>query len=564
MTKSKNSSFTTALVKSRLLPFHALIGALFLMILIGCGPDADEEEIILKKQQELIDQANANGQTQEFLRLSKELYDTAQNGHSEDFKAKAASSYAQALVITGQGETAKPLLFETLETAIKNNSDILKLEAYNGLGLCELFSTQNNFSAAEYFIKALRLVPDEDKATQMNILSNLTSVMGLNRDTTALKYAFQCRELARQQKNPVLETTACLNIGTQMGFRKKYDEQIKWVKEAAKVVPESMRPQVDYHFSDALVMQGKPDEAAPYIDRALAAIGKNENLQSHARPDAYYEKATVLSAQNKIQESMKWLDRLDSLMALGLGKHLEKSVCLLKSKNHEKSGNLKEALEYEKKYAKIIIDQADLNRTNILKAKEVALDVMQKENTIEEQQKRVVFHRRLLEAALLFIALLAILCHHIYRMYARQHRLMTIIVKRAEDQQQKLRQQKANADSRNAELFERIEQLVVTERLYESPDLSRYMLAERLGTNERYVTDAIKQFAGVGFPQYVSNARVKAAEQALHDPKNAHVSFGQLCTQFGFTSLPVFNTCFKRATGMTPSTYRAIALEKAG
>ena len=543
--------------------FSVALYAFGMMILMGCAPNADEEEIILERHQKLIDEANANGQTQKFLRLSKELYNVAQNGHTEEFWGKAACSYAQALVLTGQGDTAKPLLFDALEVAFKNNNDNIKLEAYNGLGLYELLSSRNNFTAAEYFIKALHLVPREDEATRMSILSNLTSVMGLNRDTSALKYAFQCRELARRLKNPMLETTACLNIGTQMAFRKKYDEQMKWVKEAAKTAPENMRPQVDYHTSDALLMQDRPDEAARYIDRALSTIGKNENLQCHIRPDACYEKAAVMSKQGKVLESMKWLGRLDSMMSQGQGKHLEKSACLLKSKNYEKLGNLHDALEYEKKYAKIVNEQADLNRTNLLKAKEVALDVMYKEKTIEEQQKRVSLHRRLLEGTLVFIVFLAILCHYIYRMYARQHRLMTIIVKRAEDQQQKQLRQKANADHRHSEVFERIEQLVVKERLYESPNLSREMLAERLGINERYITEAIKHIAGVGFPQYVCNVRVKAAEQALHDPKNAHVSFGQLCTQFGFTSLPVFNTQFKKVTGMTPSTYRAIALKEA-
>lgn len=83
-----------------------------------------------------------------------------------------------------------------------------------------------------------------------------------------------------------------------------------------------------------------------------------------------------------------------------------------------------------------------------------------------------------------------------------------------------------------------------------------------LGTSHTYVSEAIKQVTGKSFPQYIGDLRQQEAERMLHDPTCDTSSLKMLYEKIGFASFSAFYKSFKKATGMSPSSYLQIIQEE--
>lgn len=148
-------------------------------------------------------------------------------------------------------------------------------------------------------------------------------------------------------------------------------------------------------------------------------------------------------------------------------------------------------------------------------------------------------------------------------MYRKQRKLMTLVVERAQSGKDKeIEMEKENrkkTDDKHVELFRRLKEEVEDRQLYKDPTLSRESLAELLGTNRTYITDAVKAMTGMTLPQYISRLRINEAERLMHDMTTDVSNLSQLSQSLGFASPSAFQTAFKRQTGMTLSAYRNIA-----
>jgi AraC-like DNA-binding protein len=87
-------------------------------------------------------------------------------------------------------------------------------------------------------------------------------------------------------------------------------------------------------------------------------------------------------------------------------------------------------------------------------------------------------------------------------------------------------------------------------------NLTVEQLARQLRVQPRELSRAINQGLEQNFFEYVSGYRLAEAQRLLADPANAD-NILQVMYAAGFNSKSVFNTAFKKATGLTPSQYRA-------
>nr|WP_240529157.1 helix-turn-helix transcriptional regulator [Streptomyces antioxidans] len=60
--------------------------------------------------------------------------------------------------------------------------------------------------------------------------------------------------------------------------------------------------------------------------------------------------------------------------------------------------------------------------------------------------------------------------------------------------------------------------------------------------------------------QYLTRRRIERAEELL---RSANLSVTEICSLVGFSSLGTFSTSFKRQTGLTPSAYRDMHVDRA-
>ncbi len=85
------------------------------------------------------------------------------------------------------------------------------------------------------------------------------------------------------------------------------------------------------------------------------------------------------------------------------------------------------------------------------------------------------------------------------------------------------------------------------------PKLSLRELAQKLGSNESYISRTINLGLGQSFNQYINSLRVAYAQQQL---RSNNTSVLALAFDSGFNSKATFNRVFKAQVGMTPSQYK--------
>lgn len=114
----------------------------------------------------------------------------------------------------------------------------------------------------------------------------------------------------------------------------------------------------------------------------------------------------------------------------------------------------------------------------------------------------------------------------------------------------------APASEADPALLLRLETHMAESKPYLDADLTVEQLARQLGAPTRELSRAINEGLAKNFFELVSDYRIAEARRRL-ETAEARTTILQVMHDSGFNSKSVFNTAFKKTTGMTPSAYRA-------
>ena len=109
------------------------------------------------------------------------------------------------------------------------------------------------------------------------------------------------------------------------------------------------------------------------------------------------------------------------------------------------------------------------------------------------------------------------------------------------------------ADVAGTDWADRLQASMVRDQWYLEPRLSIRDVAQRLGTNESYVSRALNAGLGVSFNRYVNGLRIEHAKAAMRETAAPLL---QIAMDSGFNSKATFNRVFREMTGQTPSQFR--------
>jgi len=107
-------------------------------------------------------------------------------------------------------------------------------------------------------------------------------------------------------------------------------------------------------------------------------------------------------------------------------------------------------------------------------------------------------------------------------------------------------------------LFKGIYDLVAGKQEYINPRLSVDYLARELKSNNKYVSNAIKEKTGMNFNAFVNTFRIEKAKNLLRGGNSNKWSLEVIAENCGFNNHTTFYQTFKRNTGLTPSAFRKI------
>jgi ligand-binding sensor domain-containing protein/AraC-like DNA-binding protein len=98
--------------------------------------------------------------------------------------------------------------------------------------------------------------------------------------------------------------------------------------------------------------------------------------------------------------------------------------------------------------------------------------------------------------------------------------------------------------------------LLDTQKLYKDETLSLNSLSEKLSIAPRYLSQITNELLNKNFRDLINKHRVEEAKEMLLNPGKNDFSILEIAYEVGFNSKEVFNRCFKKYTGMTPSEFK--------
>lgn len=108
-------------------------------------------------------------------------------------------------------------------------------------------------------------------------------------------------------------------------------------------------------------------------------------------------------------------------------------------------------------------------------------------------------------------------------------------------------------------LYRRIVEFMKTSEEYLNPDFNLSILAERVGSNTRYVSQAIND-TDSNFRNFINEYRIREARRRLLDvDRYGSWTIQSIAQSVGFLSTSTFNAAFKKFTGMTPTVYQRMS-----
>lgn len=106
-----------------------------------------------------------------------------------------------------------------------------------------------------------------------------------------------------------------------------------------------------------------------------------------------------------------------------------------------------------------------------------------------------------------------------------------------------------------ADYTKRLLKYIGKEKPYLNPDLSLRLLAEQIDIHPNQLSWLLNESIGQNFNEFINHYRVDAFKLLSNDPKNSHITLMGLAYDSGFNSKTVFNTYFKKETGLTPKQF---------
>lgn len=103
---------------------------------------------------------------------------------------------------------------------------------------------------------------------------------------------------------------------------------------------------------------------------------------------------------------------------------------------------------------------------------------------------------------------------------------------------------------------DRIEQLMVQEKLFLDENLSLRKLSQKLEAEPNFISYILNNYLGKNFYEYINFYRVEEVKKRIQDPRFSKYTLTAIAYDCGFNSKATFNRVFKKIVGLSPSAFK--------
>ena len=368
------------------------------------------------------------------------------------------------------------------------------------------------------------------------------------------------------------EAWACMNISDIHHTSGDLEGALAWLDRCAQGITLA-----EQEHDDSLVIEEWKGHMA--LKRALYLLESGHAAEAaatyaaipHSRlmePRGYTEAADYLMAAGRYDEAAYWYEQLDSTYLATDGAKMTFDIISSRISPrymaYRKAGRQADALLLADSVSAAIDSALAWQKQNDAAELAVIYQTHEKELALNDAKSETRIHRLLLAAAILVILLIGYLFWRTRKynkeLLEKNRRLLADIEQREQEQQQAMEQLKAQPEeslTAEQQLYRRICDLMDgPDHIYTDTNLDRNRLAQLLGTNEHYVTDAISSCTnGKSVNAFLNDYRVRHAARLLATTDDSITVIAELS---GFSRSSLFRI-FSDAYGMSPSEFRIAA-----
>lgn len=195
----------------------------------------------------------------------------------------------------------------------------------------------------------------------------------------------------------------------------------------------------------------------------------------------------------------------------------------------------------------------------------IIYQTQEKELALEKSNNRAALYRLVAVGALLLLLMTGYILWRVHcdnRMLAEKNRLLYEQIRQREEaeakERERQRSQPAETLSHNQQLYNRLCELMQNPDVYCDAQANHETIARLLGTNYKYVYDALRECADTTPADFINQHRIRHAAHLLATTDDP---IGHIAEQCGFTNRSTFIRLFRERYSMTPSDYRLASKE---
>ena len=475
----------------------------------------------------------------------------------------------------------------------------------------------DKFYQAEQYSEALELYThalekaqaSKDNAIIMACIGNIGNIYGnLDDADLAIYYYKKGLEIAQKENKVDLQLKFATNLvatSCMQGDTRKARQYFK----IQMSLPYKSTPVTRYYAlcNQSLIAKTEGNYApALYYQRQALELAIETHLGAAYQITAQMETGNILYLQRKAKEAIEAYDVAYDWIRKSGDKQMEASVCrgLYVAMKHE--GNATKAEYYKNRFLALNDSIFDRQRMNAAKAKLFDYENRQNNAIIG---RLTVHNRYLIVTSIIFLLLAAAIALLYLKLRQRNRRLLEsqqlLVAKNEEllrngEENRQLRQRYIQAvdrqeeakvdketitdseqeekessaddkdgkepqlsDDQSIRLLEKINSVLDDVSVISREDFSLSMLAQKVGSNTKYVSTVINDTYGRNFKSYLNEFRIREACRRLSDTEHyGNLTIEAIYRELGYKTAAGFIQAFRKINGMTPSQYQKLARER--
>ena len=286
------------------------------------------------------------------------------------------------------------------------------------------------------------------------------------------------------------------------------------------------------------------------------------------------ELADMYEEHGMLDSSLFYMRQYDSIADLYNMRNMQLDVQRLYMRVYMRLGDSQKALYHLEWYSRLrdsmqfntrtflnrarLFDEENIDRTNR------RIETLQ--FTISRQQLFLIITGTLLLFAVVFATVIMRQKRRLdssYRqLYEKNRQLMALetenpVANKDRDKVESTGEENGNRNELAAKILEAME----NPEVWLDPDFSLQRLSDLVGSNTRYVSQAINDTFGKNFRSFTNQYRIREAMNRISDEANfGHLTIHSIGESVGFRSSSNFIAAFKKQTGLTPSFFQKMAV----